>query len=158
MVLNKLLIKNNFNFGRKSSISFIVIHDTANPRAGADAMAHFRYFNSKYRGASAHYFVDSKGIVQVVEDMNTAWHCGDGKGRYGVTNNNSIGIEMCINSDGDFNMTMEHTAELVRFLMDFYGIDKSRVIRHFDASRKICPRSMSNNNWELWNFFKNSVL
>ena len=38
--------------------------------------------------------------------------------------------------------------------MDKHNIPLDRVIRHFDASKKICPRSMSSNNWEGWRAFK----
>jgi N-acetylmuramoyl-L-alanine amidase len=38
--------------------------------------------------------------------------------------------------------------------MEKYDIPLDRVVRHYDASRKICPRSMSENNWEKWWEFK----
>jgi N-acetylmuramoyl-L-alanine amidase len=31
------------------------------------------------------------------------------------------------------------------------------VVRHYDASRKICPRSMSENNWEKWWAFREKL-
>ncbi len=30
-------------------------------------------------------------------------------------------------------------------------------MRHYDASRKICPNIMSKNNWALWNEFKSDL-
>ena len=43
---------------RNSVIKYIVIHDTANKSNGADADAHFKYFNGGNRNSSADFFVD----------------------------------------------------------------------------------------------------
>jgi len=77
--ITKKLIRYNFSSRNKQRILYIVIHDTGNPRAGANAEAHFRYFNGGNRGASAHYFVDDGAIIQTVEDYIASWHCGDGR-------------------------------------------------------------------------------
>ena len=37
------------------------------------------------------------------------------------------------------------------------NIPPERVVRHYDASRKNCPASMSNNNWAYWQDFKNRI-
>jgi N-acetylmuramoyl-L-alanine amidase len=150
--VTKRLIKYNYSPG--NDIKYIVIHDTGNKRKGANAYAHYRYFNSGNRRSSAHYFVDDKEIIQTVEDNNASWHCGDGKGKYGITNHNSIGIEICINEDGDYEKTVDNTIDLVKCLMEKQDVPLDRVVRHYDASRKICPRSMSENNWEKWWEFK----
>lgn len=85
------------------------------------------------------------------------WHCGDGKGQYGITNANSIGIEICINSDGDRDKAISNTIELVRELMSELSIPINRVVRHYDASRKNCPASMRNDNWSEWYEFKKRI-
>ena len=158
MLIEKKLIRFNY-MKRKGNIKpiYIVVHDTGNPSPGADALNHYKYFNGGNRKASAHYFVDDKRIVETVETANASWHCGDGHGKYGITNSNSIGIEICINSDGNYNFALENARQLIRFLMDFYKIPLERVVRHFDASHKICPRSMSANNWQKWWEFKKSL-
>ena len=86
-----------------------------------------------------------------------SWHCGDGKGKYGITNQNSIGVEMCVNAGANFDKTLERTVELVKYLMDTYNIPASRVVRHYDASKKMCPYSLSYNNWEGWDKFKRRI-
>lgn len=148
----KKLIKYNFSRGNKPQ--YLVIHDTGNSQKGANAQAHYRYFNGGHRGASAHYFVDDQEIIQVVEDHNASWHCGDGKGKYGFTNFNSLGIEICINEDGDYKQTLKNTLILIKHLQRKYKIADEWVVRHYDASRKICPKSMSANNWQKWWEFK----
>ncbi|WP_411680069.1 N-acetylmuramoyl-L-alanine amidase [Clostridium thailandense] len=153
--ITKKLIQ--FNFSSGNDIEYIVVHDTANTDRGADAEAHYRYFNGGDRQSSAHYFVDDKEIVQLVEDYNASWHCGDGGGRYAITNHNSIGVEICVNSDCSYEKAVSNAVDLVKFLMQKYSISIDRVVRHYDASRKICPQSMSDNNWERWWNFKNRL-
>lgn len=78
----------------------------------------------------------------------------DGKNKYGVTNSNSIGIEICVNSDGDYAMAVQKSIELTAHLMKLHNIGLDHVIRHYDASRKNCPASMNKNGWEPWRAFK----
>ena len=152
--INEKLVKYNFSSRNGEKIKYISIHDTGNKRRGADAEAHFTLHNRGDRGASAHYFVDDKQILRIIKDEHKSWHCGDGKGKYGIRNENSIGIEMCINSDGDFNKTYSNTLKLTKYLMKKYNIPLENVVRHYDASRKLCPNVFKENNWEKWNKFK----
>jgi N-acetylmuramoyl-L-alanine amidase CwlA len=143
---------------RTTDIKYIVIHDTANENKGADAMAHFNYFNSGDRQSSADFFVDDTNIIQV-NDYNKyyTWQCGDGKGKYGITNQNSIGIEICVNEDGNYKAAYLNAVELTKLLMEELSIPAERVVRHYDASRKNCPASMSGNDWAYWQDFKNRI-
>lgn len=140
---------------RTGKISYIVIHDTGNQSKGANADAHFNYFNGGNRNSSADFFVDDKKVLQV-NDYNTyyTWHVGDGKGKYGITNQNSVGIEICVNADGDYEKAVQKAVELTKFLMRKLDISIERVVRHFDASRKNCPASMTEADW---NAFKNKL-
>ena len=156
VTIEKMLIKYNFS-ARNGSIKYIVIHDTANTGAGADVKGHFNYFNSANRKASADYFVDDKRFGQFIEDSNRAFHCGDGNGKYGITNDNSVGIEICINSDGNYNKAVNNTIELTKYLMNKYSIPVDRVVRHYDASRKTCPGTMMANDWKAWKEFKKAL-
>ena len=135
---------------------YIVIHTTGNKNKGANAMAHFNYWNSRDVGSSADFVADDKEILQI-NDYNKyyTWHCGDGKGKYGITNSNSIGIEICVNSDGDFDKAVENAVKLVKKLKKETGITK--VVRHYDASRKNCPAELSANDWEGWGKFLERV-
>lgn len=155
--IQKKLIKYNFNKGSNYP-RYLVIHDTANTSNGANANAHYNYFNGGNRSASAHIFVDDSNIIQTVEFTDTAWHCGDGRGKNGIYNSNSIGIEICVNSDGSYDRAVQNTIELVKYLMRELGIPYDRVVRHYDASGKNCPQSMSFNSWEKWNWFKSQLL
>ena len=151
------LIKYNYVKSRGGNkIEYIVVHDTANKRFGADAESHFIYFNGANRNASAHYFVDSEQILRLVKDEDTAWHCGDagvGTMKHKVKNSNSIGIEICINSDGDYNRAVAKTQSLIVMLMGKHKIPLDNVIRHYDVTKKNCPGTMSANNWQAWRAF-----
>lgn len=140
---------------RYEAIRYIVVHDTGNPGIGADAKAHFDYFNGGNRGSSADIFVDDREVWVVNNYFDYySWHCGDGGGKYGITNANSIGVEMCINMDGDRARAIDNTAAVVRQLMQDLSIPIDRVVRHYDASRKNCPASMSKDGWLQWYEFK----
>ena len=157
--IQKKIIKYNYSNRNGRKIEYIVVHDTGNTGKGADVNAHFNFFNGADRQSSADYFVDDHSIGQFVEDWNYSWHCGDGKGRYGITNSNSIGIEICINSDGNYVQAVKNTAELVRFLMKKYNIDINHVVRHYDASRKSCPNQIIRGvDGITWDKFKQMVM
>lgn len=150
-------VKNNVYSRHGENIKYLVIHDTGNTNKGANALNHRNYVGTNARGASAHYFVDDKNIVQFIGDSKSAGAVGDGKGRYGITNRNSISVEMCINKDADYSKTYKNTVELVKNLMIKFNIPIDRVVRHYDASRKSCPGHMSKNNWSKWWKFKEDI-
>lgn len=152
MEITKQISNYNYSSRNGTTIQYIVLHDTGNYKDTASANSN--YFNTGDRQASAHYFIDESSIYQVVEDYNYSWHCGDGRGRNGITNANSIGIEMCNSGGYIAESTIENTLESVRQLQAKYNISSSQVLRHYDASGKICPNNMSQNNWAKWKEFK----
>ena len=151
----------NFSKGRHTAIKYLVLHYTANN--GDTALSNCIYFASPNRNASAHYFVDEKGIYRSVRDMNVAWHCGSMNGykhKY-CRNTNSIGIEMCSRKDknGKFYIkeeTVTNAIELTKFLMERYDIPVENVIRHYDVTGKICPRPFVEDE-KLWLAFKDRL-
>ena len=102
---------------------------------------------SNTRVASWHIAVDEKLAVEAIPLDEVAYHAGTSAG-----NNTSIGIEIC--ESGDRVKTLKNAAELTAKLLHEknWGID--RLKRHYDWSKKICPRIMSANNWEGWDAFK----
>ena len=144
-----------YNFFSGNNIQFIVVHDVGTK---STAKNNADYFSGGNRGASAHLFVDDVECWQSVEFWNGAWHVGDGNGVYGITNTNSIGVEMCLPSGKVTDKTEQNTVEIVRFLMKKYNIPISRVVRHYDASRKNCPAQFNlDGNWTRWNNFKKKL-
>ena len=156
--ITKKLIK--YNHSGINKPAYIVIHETGNTDIGADAERHYRYFNSGDRGASAHYFVDDKQIIQVVEDNVQSWHNGK---KYvsnpavpQCNNSNSIGIEICVNQDGDYSKAVANAVELTKELMKELNISAHKVIRHYDSCGKQCPAKMLREP-KLWTDFKKAI-
>lgn len=146
-----------YNFYNGNSPKYITIHTTGTSKGTDTASANATYFGGGDRGASAHYFVDDNSIYQVVEDYNGSWAVGDGGGKYGITNKNSIAIEMCETNYDVTEKTIQNTLELVKHLQEKHGISNDNVVRHYDASRKTCPRPFSSNNWARWYEFKSRL-
>lgn len=153
----------NFYSGRGgNSIKYIVVHYTAGN--GDTAMNNAQYFhNNSGLQASAHYFVDEHSVVQSVRDTDGAWHCGgplesSHHPLHNICmNRNSLGVEMCSDKvNGKYVITaqtVDRTVELVRWLMDKYGIDVDHVVRHYDVTGKDCPEPWVHDE-SLWRKFK----
>lgn len=140
---------------RHEAIRYIVVHDTGNTSAGADAEAHYIYFDNGNRNSSADIFVGDRSVWYVNDYTKyCTWHCGDGGGIYGITNQNSVGVELCINAGSNYEKALQNMAEVVIELMEELGIPIERVVRHYDASRKCCPGSMAANDWKIWKEFQ----
>lgn len=129
----------NYAAGRSGPVEYIVIHYTSNQ--GDTAKNNADYFAREKVGASAHYFCDENEIWQSVKDTDTAWHCGAKTYRHpDCRNANSIGVEICMNDKkGNVRQgSIATAAELVRYLMQRYGVPVDRVIRHYDVTGKYC--------------------
>lgn len=143
----------NFS-NQRTSKKYIVWHDTGVRDQSDEGNA--SYFKSIYRDASAHYFIDENSITEVVDPNLVAWHCGDGNGKYGITNQNSIGIELCVEANGLFKPeTIANAVWLGKKLMNDFGIPLANNVRHYDASRKNCPQFLNTDGkWTKWYEFK----
>jgi N-acetylmuramoyl-L-alanine amidase len=119
-IKQKLIPSTNTKARPKIAMSpkYITVHTTGNTGRGANALAHA---NLQYRG-----------------NVRTAsWHAGTRSG-----NLQSIGIEICVNSDGNFTKTKENAVWLIRYLMNKHNIPISRVVPHKHWSGKQCPREI----------------
>lgn len=143
----------NYTKGRQAVI-YLVSHFTGNYNDTARGNAN--YFRSVDRGASAGWFVDDIDAVQVVKDEDTSWHCGDGFGVNGITNANSIGIEMCATNGTISDKTMNNAVELIKMLKEKYNVSDTNIVRHYDASGKDCPKPMINDP-SMWIRFRNEI-
>lgn len=139
-VIQKYHGKYNTQSRGGTKVKYIVVHYVgAGTSAPGSALANCKYFAGGNRQASAHYFIDDASIYEYADPSVATWHVGDGHGRYGITNNNSIGIEVC-NNGGPYTLAeIDRLTWLVQRLMKQYGVPASRVVRHYDASRKMCP-------------------
>jgi N-acetylmuramoyl-L-alanine amidase len=124
------------------SPKYITIHNTANTAVGAGDEMHAKYLNNGAGGrtVSWHYTVDDDSITQHLPTNVNGWHAGDGL--RGTGNRQSIGIEICENSDGDFSKAVSNAIELVQYLMKKHGIGIMNVVPHQHWSGKYCPRKL----------------
>ncbi|WFB45987.1 N-acetylmuramoyl-L-alanine amidase [Clostridium perfringens] len=154
MKINKRLSTTNVTLNANNP-KYIIIHETDNTSSGAGAETHCKaQANGNIGKASVHYYVDDTGVYQAVEHKHATWNCGDGNNRYGINNKNTISIEICVNSDSDYNKAVDNAVELVRYLKNGY-YSNCKVVRHYDASRKNCPRRILANGY--WNTFLERV-
>lgn len=151
MNIIKMLTKKNCYPGQNKPV-YVVIHETDNWSKGAGAKTHAKaMFNGNLAG-TVHYYVDSDSIYQTLAHEDGAWAVGDGKGKYGITNRNSINIEICVNPETDYYKAVDKAEQLAASLLKQYGWGIDRLKRHYDASRKHCPRRIIDEG--LWEQFK----
>ena len=127
---------------RTQKVKYIVVHYVGSGTSKkGNARNNCIYFSGGNRGASAHYFIDDGSIYEYADPKEYyTWHCGDGHGKYGITNANSVGIEVCQDGDRPFTQSeISRLAWLVKKLMNDFGVSADHVVRHYDASRKECP-------------------
>ena len=158
MEIIKDITNTNRTISNNRKIEYLVMHYVG---AVSTARNNASYFKNTYRGASAHYFVDDNEVVQVVEDKDIAWHCGNDVYYSGARNSNSLSIEMCCYrmSNGNLNITADTEAravELAKELIKKYNIPIENVVRHYDVTRKNCPAPFVTDE-ERWNNFKKKL-
>jgi hypothetical protein len=136
--------------GHALTPKYITIHDTANTRAGADALAHASYLKGNTAAnipVSWHFTVDDKVSYQHLPLNENGWHAGDGRG--GVGNRQSIGIEICENQDGNRARAEANAAWLTAKLLTDFRLGIDAVRQHHDWVGKNCPRVLRGrgNGW-----------
>ena len=149
---------------------WIVVHDTGLSTVGVNAerLAQNQW-NSAYigaeRDASWTYTVDDFGIYQSYEDTVTLWHATDGRSQ-GGGNLNGIGIEMCVNADGNFEACFLNDARLIGHLLKEYNLGMLNMKQHFDFYiQKNCPQKIRDNDrWFeflsvcIWEYISQTLL
>lgn len=122
---------------KRQATKKIIIHWVGN--AGSSAMGNRNYFESlKYKKiyASSQYIIGLNGeIIACMPEDEVAYHAIN-------YNLNSIGIENCHPDwGGKFNdKTYNSLIELLTYLCKKYGLNQNDIIRHYDATGKVCPK------------------
>ncbi|GAA0429312.1 hypothetical protein GCM10008934_18660 [Virgibacillus salarius] len=139
--------------GHSMKPKYLTVHNTSNEKKGADAEMHSRYLHNGAGGRVVvwHYTVDDKEIYQYIPTNENGWHAGDGE--RGTGNRQSIGIEICENSDGDFNKAVKNAQWLIKKLMKEHNIPIERVVPHKHWSGKNCPHLLLN----MWSTFIDGI-
>ncbi|MCG8395594.1 N-acetylmuramoyl-L-alanine amidase [Bacillus atrophaeus] len=129
---------------------YITVHNTANTSVGANAETHARYVKNPDTPTSWHFTVDDKEIYQHLPLNENGWHAGDGNGS---GNRQSIGIEICENADGNFQLATANAQWLIKTLMASHSITLANVVPHKHWSGKECPRKLL----DTWEQFKAGI-
>jgi N-acetylmuramoyl-L-alanine amidase len=185
-IIEKLLSLNPYSrSGRRLAVcKGIVIHYVG--KNGQKAMSVWNYFEKDCPAdkhySSAHYIVDLNGdIYHAVPDNEVAYHCGSEKpdpvsgriytdwarrkfGSYAndpvsnSPNNCTIGIEMCIDSQGNFTPeTLQAAVELVAQLLEYNRLSVDDITTHNQVvGWKDCPLPWVKNP-ALFDEFKDRV-
>ena len=133
-------------------VNGIVIHYVGNP--GTTAAQNHSYFeNLAQTGetyASSHFLVGLEGEIIQNVPLDEIAYCSNQR------NEDTISIECCHPDDsGAFNQaTYDSLVQLTRWLMEAYDLDTDQVIRHYDVTGKICPKSFVENPEEWEQFLK----
>lgn len=135
----------------KRKIKYLVIHYTAGTTSVAGSAKAMRGYWETKRQASADYGVDDGGAVQFSHDPAN-YYCWAVSGGNGITNANSISIEICSslrkgtsaskpNHEGWYytDAALSNAVKLAKMLMAKYNIPIERVVRHYDVTGKLCP-------------------
>lgn len=155
MKIRKQLVSNlRYSYGHGNKKRYITIHETANTSRGANAQAHAN-LQSRGFASSFHWQVDDKEAIQSYPHSVRCWHAGDGRS---AGNTESIAIEICVNSDGDFRKAVEHAAIITRQIMQDEGISIMNVVQHNRWSGKNCPTYLRNGRKGVnWAEFKRMI-
>ena len=154
MEIKKLIAKNHCYIGQNKP-AYVVVHETDNWVKGAGAATHAKALYNGNLAGSVHFYVDDHEIYQTLDISDGAYAVGDGGGKYGITNRNSINLEICVNPDSDYYTAVKNAKWLCAKLLKERGFGVDRLKRHYDASRKNCPRRIIEEG--LWNKFVEDV-
>ena len=109
--------------------------------------AHFTTLGPSYKIVDGYYYM---APFRVDFSQVVAGSIGNQGG-----NNNSVGIEMCVNVSGDIYDTWQRTGQLVADILVRNGLTLDRVKEHNTWSGKNCPQSIRAGQY--WNEFMKMV-
>lgn len=148
-------VSNKVSFGRGNPRNYLTIHQTGNTDEGSNAMAHHRLQARSGVGYGWHWQVDDEMAIQTHDHSFKIWHAGDGRG---AGNTESISVEICVNSDGNYKKSVENGAKLAAIILKEENIDISKMVQHNHWSGKDCPHEIRyGKDGITWTDFVNKV-
>lgn len=148
-------------------VKFIVCHDTGND--GTSALTNVNYYITSRNDmqASAHAFVDDKGVVECIPLTEKAWHV-----QYGPTidnkmfgfdaNDDALAVELCFSTKGLFDTKLAYAnyVEYIRSLCKTYNLDaRTQLVAHatLDPARRTDPLTAFATIGKTWQNFLDDV-
>lgn len=128
----------------------IVVHYVGNP--GTTAQQNHDFYAGNQSNVSSHFVVGLDGEIIQCIPINE-WSAANN-----WRNNDTISIEVCHPDEtGKFKKkTYSSLVKLVAWLENVCDIDESHVIRHYDITKKECPRYFVQHE-DKWKTFKKNV-
>ena len=128
----------------------IVVHYVGNP--GTTAQQNHDFYAGNQSNVSSHFVVVLDGEIIQCIPINE-WSAASN-----WRNNDTISIEVCHPDEtGKFKKkTYSSLVKLVAWLENVCDIDESHVIRHYDITKKECPRYFVQHE-DKWKTFKKNV-
>ena len=128
----------------------IVVHYVGNP--GTTAQQNHDFYAGNQSNVSSHFVVGLDGEIIQCIPINE-WSAASN-----WRNNDTISIEVCHPDEtGKFKKkTYSSLVKIVAWLENICDIDESHVIRHYDITKKECPRYFVQHE-DKWKTFKKNV-
>lgn len=144
----------------KGKPEFLVSHETANEGATADE--HYTYFQNLNTSSSAHTFVDSWKILEIIPNSEKAWHVQYNNDErtlgLGYANDRAMGIELCRTSP--FDEAYDRYVWYHAYLCHKYGLKpRKHITPHMveDPARRSDPISYFKTKGITWSQFIDDV-
>lgn len=134
-IKDQLIDSREGTYSGTSACSTVTVHETANTDPGADAQAHANLQENNPRAASWHIQVDDAEAIRSYRDEVRCWHAGDDAA-------DSIAVEICVNSDGDYDQALRNAADVIAQLLEAHSLDEMNVVGHVFWTGKNCPAQM----------------
>lgn len=143
MKIKDQLVTSSHHWGDDSKKSSITVHETANTSRGAGAQAHANLqANGNVRQASWHIQVDDTEAIRSFADDMKCWHAG----RQAA---DSLSLEICVNSDSDYDTALANAAEVVKQWRKAHGLGRDDVVSHNYWTGKNCPTQLlASGKWD----------
>jgi N-acetylmuramoyl-L-alanine amidase len=168
------LTKNQFSRPGRPLIGIkgIVLHWVENPMTTAEQNRNYferlklqdQNTTDELKYGSAHFIIGLQGeIIQCLLEDEMGYHVGGIiytpralKELSDYPNNCTLGIELChINWAGEFtDSTLRSARLLILELCERYGLGRNNIYRHYDITKKGCPRYFVNNEDQWLNFLE----
>ena len=130
-----------------------VIHGTANPARGANAVMHYRYWMPGGAGrtvSSVHFVADENEVIQLLPINEVGWHVGRGALASGAQPGyRTVAIELCENQGSDYAETARRAALVVAKVLFAYRkpvVDGVTIRRH----GSFCPPYTTHCSCPAW--------
>jgi len=141
------LIKNN-RPGTPLIPKGVVIHETGNIN-GADAEAHYKYWNSSPAAkSSAHIVLDDRQIIQLIPYTERAWHAGK------TANSRFIGIEICrcvpfdkAKFEKEWEAAVGFTAAIFKDVLGEDEVTADNLLSHSEVSKRWRETDHTDPDW-----------